>query len=568
MPSLSLFQLLPTHIVELIVKHIRVSDNHGKDKVKHQQLLWVCDNLRTVVYSLYDRRYELNISDSACKADATCNTKRCPWVLCRYYNGYTSYDLAKDLSIHVELECIYSGKALEMLSRAPYKDCVFPLVRRVSLTCDMTQTEDIDVYASFPHDNIAAFVQRLRQMAPGAHELNLADYTCVRWPENTMGYFGSLVNQVLQHTSRFKYSLVGYTPPVALGFDGVRNLAHIDYALDSNRELCFQLARQCAPTLQYLRLWSNINKYEEYLDLSRLIRGDDGICVEYSRLQKLILDNDLTMLQRPVLGTFVAFPALRHLSIANEYPFGDDTLFRGNSETLEYLRMHIHTSTFIILRECGVFTHSSHLKLRYVVTPGTPGFSADPAATNAAYMRFVLSIGSNVAARVINGQSYDRNIPYLLQLLGEHKSMQILTLHGLRFSLLDTISLIKSLPLLSDLRTGPPKLDSHLTDIPKSQLVETLSDSHAPMGGRFRLWGIGVRSQPMDEVVECVMLLALICPSLGRVDIPSDLVEAYEGCVKDCVATPPFDQHEQRLQRLLAWERQSVIIADEKCPLY
>ncbi|KAJ2057369.1 hypothetical protein GGI17_005679 [Coemansia sp. S146] len=441
MTSLSLFQFLPVHIVKLIVKFIRVSDYWHGDRVKHQQLLWVCDNFRTVVYSLYNRCHELRISGPACKAGATCRIKQCPWVLCRYYNSHSSYHLAKDLRIHVELECIYSGKALTLLSRAPYRDCIFPLVRSVSFASDMIiMRKDRDIYASCAHDNIAAFVQRLRQMTPRAHGFNLGVYSRVRWPENTMGHFGSLVNQILQYTSRFKNSLLDYRRPIALNFDGICNLAHINYAFDSNRELC-----------------------------------EDDICVEYSRLQKLTLnlDCDPATLQRPVLGTFVAFPVLRHLSIKHEYPLGDDTLFRGNAATLEYLRMRMHGSTATMLRERRVFTRSSHPKLQYVVTHGVYGSTTDRIATSVDSMRFVLSIGSKAAARVIGGLSCDRDIPCSLQLLGEHKSIQILKLDGLRFSFLEVISLIKSLPLLSDLSSDSPNLDSHLTDIPKVQLVKT-----------------------------------------------------------------------------------------------
>ncbi|KAJ2875145.1 hypothetical protein GGH93_001828 [Coemansia aciculifera] len=173
----------------------------------------------------------------------------------RLVDEYAGKYTVNDLSIHIELECIYSGKALALLSRAPYRDCVFPLVRSVSFTSDMIiMRKGRDEYASCAHDNIAAFVQRLRQMTPRAHEFNLGVYTRVRWPANTMGYFGSLVNQILQYTSRFKNSLLDYRRSVALDFDGICNLAHIDYALDSNRELCLQLARQCASTLLSLRL--------------------------------------------------------------------------------------------------------------------------------------------------------------------------------------------------------------------------------------------------------------------------------------------------------------------------
>ncbi|KAJ2757407.1 hypothetical protein GGI19_000008 [Coemansia pectinata] len=379
-----------------------------------------------------------------------------PGVFCRFYNGHPSYHLSKDLSIHIELGCIYSGKALALLSRAPYRDCVFPLVRSVSFTSDMIiMRKGRDIYASCAHDNIAAFVQRLRQMTPRAHEFNLGVYMRVSWPENTMGHFGSLVNQILQYTSRFKNSLLDYRRPIALNFDGICNLAHIDYALDPNRELCFQLARQCVSTLQYLRLWSKAFKYERHLDISRLIRGDDGICVEYSRLQKLILDNDLTMLQRPVLGTFVAFPALRHLSIKYEYPFGDDTLFRGNAATLAYLRMRMHGSTATILRERRVFTRSSHPKLQSVAIIAAYNFVPNFFAINTDYMQFALSIGSKAAARVIYGLSCVQDISRSLQLLGEHKSIRILALNQPRLLFLDVVALIKSLPLLSDFSSDP-----------------------------------------------------------------------------------------------------------------
>ncbi|KAJ2040875.1 hypothetical protein H4S03_000751 [Coemansia sp. S3946] len=571
MTCLSLFQFLPVHIVRLIVQYIRVSSNHYNDRVKYQQLLWVCDNFRTVIYSLYSQRHYLKITGPKCKVCAIADTKLCPWVLCLSYNGHHSYDLVKELIIHVELECIYSGKALTLLSRAPYKDCVFPLVQRVSFTCDMIiMRKDRDIYASCAHDNIAAFVKRLRQMTPRAHEFDLTDYTRVRWPENTMGHFGSLANQILQYTSRFKNTLVDYRRPVVLNFDGICNLTHIDYELGLGGELCFQLARQCAPMLQSLRLCSSWCMYEKHFDLSGLIRDNDGVCVKYSHLQKLTLNltcNSAT-LQRPVLGTFVAFPALRHLSIRNEYPFGDDTLFRGNAVTLEYLRMSMHASTATMLKERRVFTRSSHPMLRYVVTHGAYGYSTDRIATNVEYMRFVLSIGSKESARVVDSLSPNEDIPCLLQLLGEHKSIQILALNELHFSLLDIVSLIKSLPLLSDLRTGTPKLDSHLADTPRAQIVQTLSDSRISMGKNFRRWDMETSCQPMEVVVECVILLALICPSFDRADLRGvhlkDLVERLKGFI----VKPPFSQHEQRLQRLLLWERQTIYPADKKCPLY
>ncbi|KAJ2447119.1 hypothetical protein GGF42_005519 [Coemansia sp. RSA 2424] len=570
MSSLSLFQLLPSHIVKLIVYY--VSPNRYPDArwKAHKPLLWVCNNFRAEVYSLNSRTYRLDISNSACKPGPITKVKRCPWIFCQHYSGHSAHLLARNLEINVELECIYSHRALRMLSRAPYKDCVFPLVRSLSFTLDMNnRRRGRDIYASVAQDNIAAFVQRLRLMAPRAHESSMYTPNRNKWPENSVGHFTSLVKQILQLTNRFDNRLgeLGWTE--YLDFAGVCNLAHISYSFDDNRAICFQLARQCAPTLQSLKLQSLTGVREEHLNLSGLIQDDGGSCVTYACLQSLTLDlwNNSATPQRPSFGVFVAYPVLRHLTIKHEYPFSDDTLFRGNAATLESLRMRMDVYTIKMLRERRVFTQTSHPQLQLVATDGTVDFAQNGFASSADYMQFVLSVGFRAAVRVIPTISFDQDIPRTLQVLGKHTAIRALTITWGRATLLNIVALIKAIPLLSELNTTMPQLDSHLVDLPKLQLVETLIEGHAPMGKQFRRWILQGSVWEM-ECVDHAILLALLCPNLYIVDITRVSDELADRHAKDYIALHQLEQYEQRLRQLTIGRIQFETVTYKRCPIF
>ncbi|KAJ1924955.1 hypothetical protein LPJ71_000336, partial [Coemansia sp. S17] len=48
------------------------------------------------------------------------------------YLGYPTHYMAKDISVYLNERTVYSGVALEMISRAPYAGCSFPLARKIS----------------------------------------------------------------------------------------------------------------------------------------------------------------------------------------------------------------------------------------------------------------------------------------------------------------------------------------------------------------------------------------------------------------------------------------------------
>ncbi|KAJ2896407.1 hypothetical protein GGI21_005051, partial [Coemansia aciculifera] len=286
-------QLLPDHIVKLIVDYVvnKGPRDDGVDYIPHDRpllmpLLWVCHNFRAHVYALFCRHCEL--------------------------------DLAKKLTIVVDLRSIYSGNALQKLSIDPYEGCNFPLVGKLSLDL-YVDGHDSDDYSTDSEDNgeasqqyppetvanIAAFVLRLKEMAP-------------------------VINTLASLSIDSEDLVAAY---VDLGH--ICNLAHIQCLVEDNDMAILSLARRNAQTLQTLHI-------EVYYvrDFSDLVRDPDGgRYVEYSRLRKLTLITSEEFAEPQGLGFAgaVPFPSLRRLCVSYNYPFNDDVLFRGNSSTLEYL---------------------------------------------------------------------------------------------------------------------------------------------------------------------------------------------------------------------------------------
>ncbi|KAJ2336779.1 hypothetical protein GGI00_000641 [Coemansia sp. RSA 2681] len=165
-------------------------------------------------------------------------------------------------------------------------------------------------------------------------------------------------------------------------------------------------------------------------------------------------------------------------------------------------------------------------------------------------MQFVLSIGPRAPVRVLPPIAFEQDVPRALQLLGEHTSIQVLSMEGAALTVLDVIALIKSLPLLSDLLVGVPKLDLHLADIPKPQLFETLIESHAPMGRHLRRLVARFSQVPLEDLAEFAMLLALLCPNLDFIDVSNSLIAHFGRHMKNSAASQSFQKYEQLLQRL------------------
>ncbi|KAJ2459645.1 hypothetical protein GGI03_005494 [Coemansia sp. RSA 2337] len=410
MPSLSPFQTLPPHVVQMVVNYIP-GRNHGllydeyddskENMARHMALLWTCSNFRAIVQLRYCRALCLQLID---KTDI-------------------------NLKIQLSMSGICSGQVLKLLSHGPYNGCAFPLVRSLTFTFippPWRRRNYIVASRSMTNTNISALVQRVKEMAPRLDKVNVAvhEYSPYR-SQSTIQDFSSLVSQLFQLASRIEYNTHIETAPMELQLNDIRNLVHINCTCFNSSDEAVQLARQSASTLQVF-----IIRTHQATDVTGLVHDGDGKCAEYPCLRTLKLDcpRRLRFSQRPVFGGVSFFPRLQRLDIKVDYPFGDDTLFRENAATLECLSMMLDPEMVAMFKEYDVFSPSRHLKLRCVEMGNMRDLIPTPFATSVEYTQFVLDMAPAASVLVIYNTPSKDQLPLVLSLLGEHTSIRVLRL--------------------------------------------------------------------------------------------------------------------------------------------
>ncbi|KAJ2016310.1 hypothetical protein GGI14_003705 [Coemansia sp. S680] len=203
-------------------------------------------------------------------------------------------------------------------------------------------------------------------------------------------------------------------------------------------------------------------------------------------VSRLFEIGETTVLKDPSghIGPFVDMDRIRDL-VHLTFPANSQTslvlsLARRNAQTLQYLdlsSLHGVVLTGLIQDpdsgNCVEYPHTS--------------YSFDMPV---AYLEFVMSIAPRASVRQIpNMDSYDEDFTSALSILGDYPCIQVLTLGYADLSLWQAIILVKSLPLLSDMKIGAPTLGELPPGVAMSGLPEYVRSNHAPIGKRSRLTG-------------------------------------------------------------------------------
>ncbi|KAJ2108134.1 hypothetical protein IW146_006979, partial [Coemansia sp. RSA 922] len=463
--------------------------------------------------------------------------------------GYPSHHLAKEIVIEVSDRAVYSGEALKLLSQEPYDGCAFPLARTLTFAIVTDEDEGGDGMTSLAiaAATISAFVQRVKGMTPVATKIGVRPSGFAR-PHYVTGHlFSILVSQLFQLVSSVEYvSYFDSHVPMVLQLDSIRNLSHIRYAFESSVDQLIQLARLNAPTLQSLTIESELD-----IDVSGLLRDDYGNYVTYPRLLSLKLWDLGTHVapQRLAFKGAVPFPSLRALRMWLSHSFEDDTFFRGNALTLESLEIRLGDSIIQAIRRHNVFTPGSHPKLQHVGVEYLDGIQPNCLTTIAEAVEFELSIGPKATVRDIGCLPSSMVMATFISSLGKHACIQVLMLPHLSLELWDVITLIKSLPLLSDLHTMSPRIGLMPAGITHDDLPSFMISTFAPMGEKFRCWHLNICSmESFAAEAQCVLLLALVCPNYAAT-APS-VHSAFMDKMEETIASAMFKQYAPRMRNM------------------
>ncbi|KAJ2467385.1 hypothetical protein GGI02_004054 [Coemansia sp. RSA 2322] len=362
--------------------------------------------------------------------------------------------------------------------------------------------------------------------------------------------FGSLLTQLYQFGTNIEYVSRGSVALANLKVDAISNLVRVAYYdPDANRDQLTQLVRVNSSTLQYLDISS--------LDLATftdLVKCEDGDYTTYPCLHDLELDlkTRWDISNTPVFEGVVPFPKLRRLYIVRAYPFGDDTLFRGNAGTLEHLQFQPTSQAVDMLRQHGVFRPASHPNL-YSVKIDCGHFRTEELPGSDMHLDYMLSIAPKATVWNMPDCVRDDSMCSILGLLGTHTNLQHLFLPSMVLGLTDVVTLIKSLPLLSDLYVDYPRLDVVPDGVPSDELPSYMISTYAPMGERFRSWHCACfykwRASD-EEIAKCILLLALVCPNFNKASVSSDAQKALMDAMRKAVNSAGFERHAWQLRHM------------------
>ncbi|KAJ1913531.1 hypothetical protein GGH92_001611, partial [Coemansia sp. RSA 2673] len=170
MSSISLFQYLPHHVIQLIINYVlgRIrADSEGAITGKEQRkarlkpLLGVYSNCRAIALPLYCSDFSIDfvsVQPGGFK-------ERRLFANSPDTSSPVHRHLASVLNIIIDEGDDYTGESLKRLSVVPYNGYAFPMARMVTLFFASNIFDGNSVpSAIFVKSNITAFVRRIRQM--------------------------------------------------------------------------------------------------------------------------------------------------------------------------------------------------------------------------------------------------------------------------------------------------------------------------------------------------------------------------------------------------------------------
>ncbi|KAJ2468158.1 hypothetical protein GGI03_001157 [Coemansia sp. RSA 2337] len=354
----SSFQTLPILVTELIVNYVagketKVSGFNPAEVGTHSAimraeseaegrllrqlpLLWACSSFRAVVFANYCKRCAIRFIGSRRNRRAVTRNN---WPGRLKNLDFPVHLLANELLMEVSLRDIYLGHTLGMLLLQYNIARVFPKVRSLEFQFTLIYADpDIAANSRRIMTNIGSFARYIGQVVPMVRKVSVSlSYISNRVPQTRVPFFGDLVSQLYRLAGHIEYCRNCHTVPVELQPTIISNLTTMDCHVDGNIESLMALVRRNASTLQSLTTRSLM-----YVDISGLVRDPSGGgYVQYTSMcmLKLYYFTNSATSQHAVFDGALPFPRLRSLQVLFDFPFADDTLFRGNAKTLEYLHL-------------------------------------------------------------------------------------------------------------------------------------------------------------------------------------------------------------------------------------
>ncbi|KAJ2677082.1 hypothetical protein GGI25_003302 [Coemansia spiralis] len=321
------------------------------------------------------------------------------------------------------------------------------------------------------------------------------------------------------------------------------------YNCKQNVELFRQIVKLNAPNLTSLTVYNCPRQHISYL-----VQDDDGYPITYPKLEMLDLCIHLVASIGNACKTdkqVALFPTLKYLKLSSAYAFADDTLFRGNSGTLEYLHIAVDFEFIKLLQDYSVFGSDKYQKLRCVISEKSYGINRRR-LDNDEFFRFTFGLLSP-ATHTISLKDYGNLQPSIniISTCPYLDNLQVLDMKYTILGLSDMCDLIRLLPNLTDLCCTPGEVAVDFSGNEQADLSSYFSSIYYPLSKRLKCW---VLPDPGSIHVELTavtaIILTILCPSFTFAAVAIGKRKAYHEALCNLISSEPYSKYSDQLQCL------------------
>ncbi|KAJ1719188.1 hypothetical protein LPJ53_006004 [Coemansia erecta] len=448
---------------------------------------------------------------------------------------------------------IHNGFLLERLNSPPYSELVYPSAVTLQLVfCDCHECDCID--KSEDEEIPKKYAEAFKRMLPNVHTVLIESKPNFNVMDDRVGSAYEMLPGILAGTQSSMFSMFdsGFVEFVEPG--AFNTLTHLAFGGDIDDDRIVSLVHENAQTLQILEMMHILNG-----DVAELLQSSDGGEQVFPVLRKLHLRRQPEgQTPRRVESTETAvFPSLKWLCIDMEYPFVDDTFFRGNAESLEYLEMQIDQPCLDVLADTGVFSDKRRQKLEHLLLHPAQSNGADVVLPELHIPTFLNGMAQRPYRLCIEGFDVREELMRSLCQTPSVKNLRVVNMFSTKFTLSEVVAVLGQLPLVSELGLQHAAgLGADFDGIAIEDLPLYVREKYSHLAPY--LWSLNQKYNDEQLGVETfairAMLMMALCPNLTRVIAPKSIKTEYHEVVRREMAKPHFEEYADRMEVLFKTE--------------
>ncbi|KAJ2658819.1 hypothetical protein IWW48_003806 [Coemansia sp. RSA 1200] len=306
--------------------------------------------------------------------------------------------------------------------------------------------------------------------------------------------------------------------------------------------------QKSAPTLE------SIEYYESYsIETRSLFMDNEDEAIVYPRLRRFhftYICEPNTTIKLLVDQSIVLFPVLEYLIWKGFYVFEDDTIFRGNSNTLEFLDIGIDASLFEILKKYRVFGPGKYLNLQHV-SLSKLHYNEGATFAHGEFEQFAVSLLRPVTKYF--GITAE-NLSYLTDFMSKspyRENIQVLDLISFMGTLDELLGIVRLLPNLIKLFSSSGTIECEPNTVEFREFVDGYNKKECFAKHRLQRWDVGL--QYLDDIkfiAPTALAFAALCPNFALV-CSQYKIEEYKNKIKEVVACGRLNDYIEGTKRLL-----------------